>query len=300
MLTEEEILYTLDNYRNGYDPVFVELGHPYVYPIDSRINVFRNEQDKWAIAVEVLGYSPRSEPIGLDITYYGNCLINLDAHDDYFSNSYVVLPIDEKSFLKTIEYETLLPGAKFWLIRGHEIELSHSKKTYADAGIELKEYKPNEISAEEVGRHLVTKHRDLFRATDEELYKSIPKELEKILVIDEWYHQDFFQHPDFDTDLQLPDINQASFLTDFFEANQDNFKSNDEAKDFFSNLLSGFNNSAEKMKDTDQREWNDNRPSSYETWQQLAKVIVTGDVSLYQPTLQPNSHWSHWPDAGTM
>ncbi|MEI9943032.1 MAG: hypothetical protein WDN26_02315 [Chitinophagaceae bacterium] len=30
-----------------------------------------------------------------------------------------------------------------------------------------------------------------MRSTDEELYKSIPETLEKILVIDEWYHRDF-------------------------------------------------------------------------------------------------------------
>ncbi|MBN8704213.1 MAG: hypothetical protein J0M08_14225 [Bacteroidetes bacterium] len=87
MLTEKEILYTLDNYRNGYDPVFVELGHPYVFPIDSRINIFRNSQEKWALAIETLGYNPRADSIGLVITYYGNCLTNLENRESYTSNS---------------------------------------------------------------------------------------------------------------------------------------------------------------------------------------------------------------------
>jgi hypothetical protein len=49
------------------------------------------------------------------------------------------------------------------------------------------------VTTEDVGRSLVTQHRDIFRATDAELYKSLPPDLEKILVIDEWYHRDYFQ-----------------------------------------------------------------------------------------------------------
>jgi hypothetical protein len=49
-----------------------------------------------------------------------------------------------------------------------------------------------------------------------------------------------------------------------------------------------------------QEMWNDNRPSSYETWQQIAKVIVTGDISCYSPTLKPNTHWSNWEDSGSL
>ena len=57
----------------------------------------------------------------------------------------------------------------------------------------------------------------------------------------------------------------------------------------------------EMMKDTWNSEmWENNRPSSYETWQQIAKVILTNDTSHYNPTLQPNTHWSNWPDSGSM
>lgn len=39
-------------------------------------------------------------------------------------------------------------------------------------------------------------------------------------------------------------------------------------------------------------------PSSYETFQQIAQVLVTKDTSKYHPTLKPNNHWSNWPNAG--
>ena len=75
-----------------------------------------------------------------------------------------------------------IAAAKFWNIRGQQIELSHTKQDYKVADIELNEYEPNKISLEEIGRLLVIKYRDLFRATDQELYKSIPADLKKILL----------------------------------------------------------------------------------------------------------------------
>lgn len=41
-------------------------------------------------------------------------------------------------------------------------------------------------------------------------------------------------------------------------------------------------------------------PSQSETFQQLAKVLVTGDTSLYRPSLTPNTHWRHWPEGGSL
>ena len=42
------------------------------------------------------------------------------------------------------------------------------------------------------------------------------------------------------------------------------------------------------------------RPSGSQTFQQLAHALVTGDASGYKPSLAPNTHWSHWPDGGTL
>jgi len=42
------------------------------------------------------------------------------------------------------------------------------------------------------------------------------------------------------------------------------------------------------------------RPSSSETFQQLATVLATGDIREYQPPSPPNTHWSNWPDGGTL
>jgi hypothetical protein len=44
----------------------------------------------------------------------------------------------------------------------------------------------------------------------------------------------------------------------------------------------------------------DQRPSGSETFRQLAQVLVTGNVSLYAPTLLPNTHWKNWPEGGLL
>jgi hypothetical protein len=41
-------------------------------------------------------------------------------------------------------------------------------------------------------------------------------------------------------------------------------------------------------------------PSQTETFRQLVQVLSTGDRSLYRPTESPNTHWSNWPDGGSL
>lgn len=37
-----------------------------------------------------------------------------------------------------------------------------------------------------------------------------------------------------------------------------------------------------------------------ETFRILAKVLETGDTARYRPQRPPNTHWSNWPEAGTL
>lgn len=41
-------------------------------------------------------------------------------------------------------------------------------------------------------------------------------------------------------------------------------------------------------------------PSDTEAFQQLAQVVLAADPSLYRPTEPPNTHWSNWPDGGSL
>jgi hypothetical protein len=278
MLTATEILSTLDNcYENDFW-YFITLNHPYVYLIDSRVNIFRGKSDRWAVAAEVLGYNPRGGLISLEIFYFGNCLINLELDNGKPVNNCTVFPIDSENFDSTTDGEVLKNDAAFWIARSTPVKLSHIKQDYIDGGIELKQYEPNEIRIEEAARLTILKHSGLYRATDEELYKSIPKSLDKILIIDEWYHREFFQNKHILSNAALERI-----LDSYDESEKAVARKQEDEK--------GLRNI---------EEWNNNRPGSYETWQQLANVIASGNVSLYRPTLAPNSHWKNWPESGAL
>jgi len=41
-------------------------------------------------------------------------------------------------------------------------------------------------------------------------------------------------------------------------------------------------------------------PSRTETFRQLAAVLSSGDPAHYHSTEPPNTHWSNWPDGGTL
>jgi hypothetical protein len=286
-MTEEEILNTLDNANDGYYCSFVALNHPYSYLIDTRLNVFVGENNRWTIAVERLGYNPRAGTIILEIHYYGNCLINLEHYNKRPINYYSVYPIDKDNFDETVEDEGLKPDAKFWMVKGQQVALSHHAPDYKNAGIELKAYTPNEIRVEEAGRFAILKNRELFRATDNELYKSIPNDLKKILVLNEWFHKDF--------PLEIRPTMSDEQLRKTYKLN----KSGLDGMNFerFSQTIK----LQEVLNDQSGREiWEHNRPSVYETWPLLAKVIVTKDPKQYQPTLKANTHWANWPESGSM
>lgn len=288
-MTEEEILNTLDNSNDGYYCSFIELGHVYSYLIDTRLNVFRADNNRWAIAIERLGYNPRAGAILLDINYYGNCLINLESCNGRATSYYDIYPIDGDNFADTMDGECLKKDAEYWLVREQKVPLSHCKQDYIDANIEWKEYEPDEISAEEVGRLVVSHSRELFRATDNELYKSIPADLKKILVVDEWFHKDF--------QLQISPTMTDEHLRETYEFNKKLSGLGDMTFEGFVQLI---RQQAILNDDWNREMWENNRPGSYETWQLIAKVIVTNDSAHYKPTLQANTHWTNWPDSGSM
>lgn len=44
----------------------------------------------------------------------------------------------------------------------------------------------------------------------------------------------------------------------------------------------------------------DERPSRSETFKQRAEVLATGSKGLYRPSRPSNTHWSNWPDGGSL
>lgn len=288
MLTAPQILHVLDHSNDGYYCSFVALGHPYSYLIDTRLNLFKAEE-QWAIVVERLGYNPRVGQIELQLFYYGNCLLNLEEYNGRPVNSYTATPIAWEDFQAATTDDLVSPQATSLVVRGVPVKLTHDKAAYSQAGIELTEYEPDTITWEEAGRLLVREHAELFRATDQELYKSLPAKLQKILVLDHWFHKDFEEA----ITIEPTD----SVVSKLYQHNQQRLA---QAGISATDLAALMQTQHAQLTQQNQQIWDGNRPSSYETWQQLAEVLATGDVQYYQPTLAPNTHWRNWPESGSL
>jgi len=288
MLNTSAILHTLDCANDGYYHSFVSLGHPYSYLIDCRLNLFR-AGDQWAVVAERLGYSPRAGSIELELFYYGNCLINLPEYNNRTVNVQYGSPIAWEAQQAVTTDELLNPDVSMLLIRDTLVPLTYDPAVYVQAGIKLMEYEPGRITLDEAGRLLIQKHADLLRATDDELYQSLPAHLQKILVLNEWHHKDFDQ-------VFIPELT-PEVITATYQVNQASLNASGITSDNLAALMHAHQQQQERHNHS---EWAQNRPSSYETWQQIATVLATGDTNYYQPTLAANTYWRHWPDSGSL
>lgn len=165
--TREDILAQLDDCAARF--TFPMLNNGYVFPVDSRLRVFR-DSDRWALAIECLGYSPRAGRLQNCLHLFGNCLKRIPgtANEDFLS------PI-EGDFEDPENPECLRPEVDSLRIRGQEILLPGAEG-------------PRQLI--EVFRDLVPDHRDLLFATEEEILDRLPPDLPQVLQLEEWNHPD--------------------------------------------------------------------------------------------------------------
>jgi hypothetical protein len=287
LASSEEILVELDTCftRSAYTH-FIDLGHGYSYLIDSRLNLFRNG-NQWAIAAERLGYNPRQGAIILEIFYYGNCLVDLEIYNNQYSNYYQILPIDETELNLLFDNEYISQDSIQLNVRGATIPVIHDRDYYLSNSIILKDYVPGRIGIEEFARATIILNNKVFRATDIELHKSIPKSLQKIMILDEWYHEDYSGQWE-----EWGDSVKYEFdMIKTFDLYREDYTQKGYNLEKFLNYFR-FKNS-EFL-----RSQNANTPGSIETWQLISQVLETGDPSIYKPKLASNSHWTNWPDSG--
>jgi len=229
--TTTEILEQFDHCAR--DCTFPMLDNGYVYPVDVRLEAYRDE-GRWAVVIEVVGFHYRAggiDGISNCLHLFGNCLKRRPgtANEDFLYPTGDGSPFDHE-FGATVR-----PDAKSIHIRDVDVPLHLSQSAFQVAGIDLLE--PPTVFIYELLRLLTLSHRQLLLATEEELRDRVPPDLPMILRLDEWHHPD----------------------------------------------LAG-----------------DERPSTSETFQMIADVLVSGDAGVYQPALEPNTHWSNWPAGGTL
>ena len=185
--TSEDILQQLD--KCAEDFTFPMLDNGYVYPVDSRLSVYRDIK-RWALLIEVVGFNYRGGGHnGIDncLHIFGNCL----DFEPGTNNSNFIYLTDDSEEGKTFDEEyqdSLNPDTKSMLLRGNKIPISVDPSFYQKRGIELEE--PPKVKVWEFLRGINGDYKELFLVTEDEIRERIPKDLPLILRLDEWFHND--------------------------------------------------------------------------------------------------------------
>lgn len=283
MLTKTEILTTLNSFAKNDYARFLHLNNTDMHIIQTRLNVFRDNSGRWAIVAELLQYDVEMDEITLTIMGFGNCLRS--SLDDIDRNYYDIHPVDEDSYENSMLDGVLLcNGVNYWIVRGTKLPIPCDDNEYHLAGIDVEE----NIYPQDVARLLVSRYPVLFRATMDELLRLVPADIEKILVLDEWYHQDLHRHIVIRADEGLF-ASQIGILDGYCFNTMDTI-----------NSLMDLLYEEEEIPDIRViiEEVDDHLPSECETWQLLADVIITGDPAVYTPTQAPNTYWKYWEHSG--
>lgn len=138
-----------------------------------------------------------------------------------------------------------------------------------------------------VARFVVQQNRSVFRATDEELFKCLPEQLVKIIVLDEWHHRDFGYDP-------KPPLTDH-VLKEMFYANEEWLQKQGTNIKKFTEKIRKYEKWNEEV---NKEHWKKTRPSLLETWKMVAKVLTTKNTSWYRPTTEPYTHWKNYPYSG--
>ncbi|MFB7179831.1 hypothetical protein ACFCYI_19280 [Streptomyces sp. NPDC056257] len=146
---------------------FPDLLNGYYHPVDVRLHLF-GDHARWAVVVELLGYSPRAGNLS-DVTYrFGNCLTNGEPGYGEFLDR-----VDNMAEIVDEDGEGFAGGVPV-RVRGIALPVDAAPGT----------------PLEEVFRSLVPAHRGLLLADEAELRTGIPADLPVLLRLDEWYQSE--------------------------------------------------------------------------------------------------------------
>lgn len=182
--TAQSILDQLDACARAY--TFPMLDNAYIFLASARLTLY-HDTTRWALLIEVLGFSPKSgydaERISLDLYGFGNCLHQRPGLLAVIYPATASAPLFEERWPGR-----LIPGAHTLTLRGREVHIPMDRQAYQAARIALRS--PDALWGFEVLRVLLPEHRTLLLSTEAERRAHIPPNLPEILQLDDWRHPD--------------------------------------------------------------------------------------------------------------
>jgi hypothetical protein len=178
---------------------FLDLEHGYCETAGNSIHLYA-ASSKWAIVFEKSAYQNRATSAEIELNYIGNCIdYPVDKYDgrNYISNSARIILIDSAEF-KRIEnktgenleiFELIGQDIKEIKVRDKLIPFDNDYKNYRKVGIELRDYdNPGKlIGFGDLIRYFHETNPKLISATEEEIRKHIPKDIPKLMTIDDFH-----------------------------------------------------------------------------------------------------------------
>jgi hypothetical protein len=193
-----DILEYLERYDQENYHFFIDLEHPYFFTAGSRLTLYA-DKTRWAIVFEKSGYSTGSSAGEIEFAYFGNCLTNLKSEipgNETTSNMFTEWLIDNTE-LERIQhdFELVAKDKKEVKVRDSFLPIEHDLKKYEAKNIKLEHYEnPDKlIDFPSLIRYLDEEYPNIFRATDTELRKHLPADLPKLMKIDKWHHETYYQ-----------------------------------------------------------------------------------------------------------
>jgi hypothetical protein len=185
--TVQEILLQLDNCAEDF--TFPMLDNGYIYPVDSRLSAYR-DNERWALIIEVLGFHCRAgghDGIDNCLHVFGNCL-EFEPGTNNANFLYMTNNSDDGDAFDEEYMNSLNPKVKSLLLRGQKIEITTDPDFYKSRGIELED--SPKIMIWEFLRAVNSDLKEQFLATEDEIRQRIPKDLPLLLKLEEWHHND--------------------------------------------------------------------------------------------------------------
>jgi hypothetical protein len=224
-LTAAEILQRLDHTCAegvGY-AFFPDFGHGYHHHVDQRLTAY-GDGSRWVFVIEQVAVNPRGSGIETTLYFHGNAVVlPPQAGWGDLPVKSLALVTDGRSGPIPYDDDWTQRGAADLCIRGQVVTIRRDAEHYRARGIEVQVVSELDVArlargwrgrmrddvlrrelralkrrvgiycprSWHVARGLLPEHRDLLLATEDERREGVPRDLPRLLQIDEWRHPRF-------------------------------------------------------------------------------------------------------------
>ena len=276
-LTARDVLDELDDDARREPAFFPDFDHGYNYHVDQRLSAY-GDGARWVVVIEQLSVNPRSGAFaGINTTlyYHGNA-VELEPQPGWGDKAVHSLSVVEDGpggpLFKEGDFERIDLKAADVRIRGQVVPIRTDANYYWARNIEVESITHKQIDQMIAdARHLLPpEHAEAQVKSFEEMRGRVGK-----FELDTWHLARGL----------VPEHRDLLLATE-------------------AERRKGVPSGLPLLLQVD--EWDHPRlmeqelPSSCESFKMLARVLAKRDPGEYRPTEPPNTHWSNWPQSGSL